>query len=110
MTRVIFLLLMLLGFNAAYALAEDLLTDWRRNAPLWVSAAVLVGSMMALVIRQPIGGFQDFRYVPMLLVPAAFYALLGIKTLPARLRPGARQFAYLLLLAFGAFYLLLLQS
>jgi hypothetical protein len=57
--------------------------------------------MIALVIAEPIGGFQDFRYVPLLLIPVLFYIFQGIRLLAPRLREWALRLLMLHVLFSG---------
>ncbi len=53
---------------------------------LWSTTAILLFSMIALVIVENVGGFQDFRYVPGIVVPVTWYVLDGIRVLPRSMR------------------------
>ncbi len=80
--RIMFTLLMVLALAALGGLTESLIHSPRKYAPVWIPAGLLIFSMMALVMKEPVGGFQDFRYVPLLFVPFFFFALRGMELLP----------------------------
>jgi hypothetical protein len=64
--------------------------------------------MMALVIVENVGGFQDFRYVPGLIVPMTWYVLDGIRVLPRPCRLLWTGFFCAFVLLSLLFYLVLL--
>jgi hypothetical protein len=109
LTRILFVAMMLLCLAAIAGLAADLQRNWRANAPLWLTGVILIASMMALVLKEPIGGFQDFRYVPLLLVPVAFYALKGIQLIPPAWRVIGWQTVTVFLVCCGLFTGYLMQ-
>ena len=65
------------------ALIKDLFR--RRFPPLWLSLAIVLGAMIAVVIRHPFGVMLDFRFVPIVTLPVMYYVLNGAKGLPVRL-------------------------
>jgi len=76
----------------------------RDQIPLLATAILLVLSQMYIVIDTKIGGFQDFRYVPILCVPFFYYALTGIR----KTRSVVRHIGYMfpLVLIVSSFLLL----
>jgi hypothetical protein len=82
--------------------------DAESTLVLWTTTAFLVFSMMALLILENVGGFQDFRYVPGLVVPVTWYMLDGIRVLPRPLRVlWTAFFCSFLVLAVPFYYVLL---
>ena len=77
------MLLLAVGIGRALYL---LWFDAEETVVLWSTGAILIFSMMALVIVENVGGFQDFRYVPGIVVPVTWYVLDGIRVLPRPLR------------------------
>ncbi|PIR49426.1 hypothetical protein COU79_04950 [Candidatus Peregrinibacteria bacterium CG10_big_fil_rev_8_21_14_0_10_54_7] len=82
-------LLMLMMLFAVFGIAGLMRTircQLRAGLPVLAAGAVLLGSMMALIIQKPVGGLQDFRYIPLLAVPVLYCILQGIDVLPKRVR------------------------
>lgn len=75
---------------------------------LWSTSAILLFSMMALVIVENVGGFQDFRYVPGMVVPVTWYVLDGIRVLPRPFRLAWTAFFCAFVILSLPFYYILL--
>lgn len=107
--RLILVLLLLFSLFAAGCALTDVILSPRRLAPLWLTGIILPTSMMALVLKEPIGGFQDFRYIPLFIIPVAYYFLEWMTTLPHPLRFMARQACILFIILCTVYLLTLLQ-
>lgn len=73
----------------AVAIGRGLYVLWfdaEATVVLWSTSIFLLFTMMALLIVENVGGFQDFRYVPGLVVPVTWYMLDGIRVLPRAAR------------------------
>ena len=79
-TRPLLALSILFLLIAFFAFVRHILFRPRDDVPFWITPPSLVIPMMFLISVSPIGGFQDFRYVPLLLVPVVFYLMRGISS------------------------------
>lgn len=102
------MLLMLFAVLGTAGLIRTIRHQFHAGFPVLATGVVLIGSMMALVMQKPVGGFQDFRYIPLFAVPVLYCILQGIDVLPRRIR----NVPALLLLSFYtlcvAFFIVLL--
>lgn len=74
-------LLLVLGFIAMpimlIGLGKDIIRDWRSNFPVWLTFIVLLVAVLGYRIKSPYSANQDFRFIPLVIVPVLYYALKG---------------------------------
>ncbi|HLD08209.1 MAG TPA: glycosyltransferase family 39 protein [Candidatus Peribacterales bacterium] len=58
----------------------------REHLPLIITGVIFIVSMMALVAQKHVGGLQDFRYVPILLLPIFYFTVKGALSLSESLQ------------------------
>lgn len=93
------MLIMLFAVLGTVGLIRTIRHQLHASLPILATGVVLTGSMMVLVMQKPVGGFQDFRYIPLLAVPVLYCILQGTDVLPIRIR----NIPVLLLLLFYTF-------
>ena len=62
--------------------------------PLWLTACGLLASLMSYRYTHPYSSKQDFRYIPLIAIPAAYYIAYGIEHAPPSLRFVGQFLAY----------------
>ncbi len=72
-----------------WGIIEGLRRKFFDHLPFFVSFAALAGGHTAFRWLSPFSTSQDFRYSPLLLVPAAFFIVYGLSRLPTTLRQMA---------------------
>ncbi|PIR53447.1 hypothetical protein COU76_01115 [Candidatus Peregrinibacteria bacterium CG10_big_fil_rev_8_21_14_0_10_49_10] len=77
---------------------------WYKTFPLWYSVLVLLAGHIAIRQYEPFSPTQDFRFAVLLLVPAVYSLLIGIRLLPKKRRPLFRG-ALLLLVALCSLFI-----
>ncbi len=101
--------LLVLGLTAIGLVAETR-PRWRRMFPVLLTLVILLGAALAYRVRSPFSANQDFRFIPLVIVPAAFYAVRGWQTLRAGLRRCALGLLLALLVTETIFLLLLCRG
>ncbi len=91
------LIFMLAGFLRLRA------AEWRRAFPLWIFFIVVLASHLVFRFYYPFASSQDFRYSTILLLPAAYFLLIGIAKLPHTYQRYVYAFLVLWLFACGSF-------
>lgn len=62
--------------------------------PLWLTACGLLASLMSYRYTHPYSSNQDFRYIPLIAIPAAYYIAYGIEHASPSLRFVGQFLAY----------------
>jgi hypothetical protein len=75
-------LLLILGIIAlpfAYlGFCIDIKKGWYTNLPVWVSFFILIAAIIYFRLKNSFSCAQDFRYIPLIIVPITYYALKGL--------------------------------
>jgi 4-amino-4-deoxy-L-arabinose transferase-like glycosyltransferase len=91
--RLFYSLNFLLLFIGLVAFVRQIITSARKNLPIWLSGICSVLAIMALEANIHNGGWQDFRYATLLVIPVTYYVIQGIENVPASMR-GFLKYLY----------------
>ncbi len=94
----------------AVGLWTELRASWRKAVPLVLTLTLLLGAAFAYRVRSPFSANQDFRFVPLVIVPAAYFLVRGLGRLTGPLRLWAIAGVSALLCTEALFLLLLCRG
>lgn len=72
------LMLGILALPVAYmGFCKDIADGWYKNLPIWLSFFILIAAIFSFRIKSPFSPSQDYRYIPLVIVPVVYYVLKG---------------------------------
>ena len=89
-------------------LVQDLLLDPRTHVPVWLTLLALLGAALAYRWTSPYSANQDFRFIPVVIVPLVYYGVRGLHALPPQAKRIGSVLAAVFVVLCIAFVLLLL--
>jgi len=91
----------------AIGLWQSLRRQWYATTPLWITTVILLLGHVVYRQTAPYSSSQDFRYSILLLVPFAYFLIVGLETIPKGLRKPARYATYTFIALCASFLIIL---